>query len=97
VDHFNGGGSRCPAYGQRCRTLNVVDDCSRDCPAVEVDSSLPGIGVTRVLDRLAETRGLPQENVLDNGPVMTDQVLDIWAEMMPNEGTNCEVGDIGGP
>jgi hypothetical protein len=25
------------------RTLNIVDDFSRECPAIEVDTSLPGV------------------------------------------------------
>ncbi len=68
------------AGGRKFRTLNIVDDCSRECPAIEVDTSLPGVRVTRVLDRLAETRGLPKEIVLDNGPEMTSQALDKWAQ-----------------
>ena len=30
------------ATGQRFRSLNIVDDFSRECPAIEVDTSLPG-------------------------------------------------------
>ena len=67
------------ATGQRFRTLNIVDDFSRECPAIEVDTSLPGGRVVRVLDRLAETRGLPTEIVLDNGPEMISKALDEWA------------------
>jgi putative transposase len=67
------------ATGQRLRTLNIVDDFSRECPAIEVDTSLPGVRVVRVLDRLAETRGLPQEIILDNGPEMIGKALDQWA------------------
>ena len=67
------------ATGQRFRTLNILDDFSRECPAIEVDTSLPGTRVVRVLDRLAETRGLPAEIVLDNGPEMISKALDEWA------------------
>ena len=38
-------------------SLNV-DDYSRECPAIEVDTSLGGVRVVGVLERLAETRGL---------------------------------------
>ena len=69
----------CLATGQRLRTLNIVDDFSRECPAIEVDTSLPGARVVRVLDRLAETRGLPEEIILDNGPEMIGKALDQWA------------------
>ena len=37
--------------------LNVVDDFSQECIAIEVDTYLPGARVVRVLERLAETRG----------------------------------------
>ncbi len=33
------------AYGWRFRCLNVVDDYTRECLAIEVDSSLPGLRV----------------------------------------------------
>ena len=46
---------------------------------IEADTSLPGVRVVRVLDRLAETRGLPLEIVLDNGPEMISKALDEWA------------------
>jgi putative transposase len=65
--------------GRPFRTLNIVDDCTRECPAIEVDHSLPGLRVTRVLDRLAETRGLPRTIVCDNGPEFTGRDLDRWA------------------
>ena len=35
------------------------------------------------MSQLAETRGLPQEIVLDNGREMTGQALDKWAERNP--------------
>lgn len=48
------------ADGRGFRTLNIVDDFTRECVAIEVDRSLPGLRVVRVLDRLAETIGLPE-------------------------------------
>ena len=45
--------------GQRFRSLNIVDDFSRECPAIEVDTSLPGMRVVRVLDGLAERDAHP--------------------------------------
>jgi putative transposase len=66
-------------HGRAFRTLNVVDDHSRECPAIEVDHSIPGERVVRVLERLAETHGLPETIVVDNGPEFTSRVLDEWA------------------
>lgn len=65
--------------GRKFRSLTIVDDCSRESPAIEVDTSLPGKRVTRVLDRLAETRGLPDAIVVDNGPEFSGSELDSWA------------------
>jgi len=67
------------ADGRKIRTFNVVDDFSRECLAVEVDTSLWGALVTRVLDRLVAERGRPARIVLDNGPEFTGQQLDRWA------------------
>ena len=43
--------------GRRFRILTVVDDFSRECPVLEVDHSITGQRVTRVLDRLAFSPG----------------------------------------
>ena len=40
------------ATGRRFLRLNIVDDFTRECPAIEVDTSLPGARVVRVLERL---------------------------------------------
>jgi len=65
--------------GRRFRALAVVDDYSRECPALEVDSSIPGARVVDVLDRLAEMRGLPEVITMDNGPEFASRTLDEWA------------------
>jgi putative transposase len=65
--------------GRRFKSLTIVDDCTRESPAIEVDTSIPGIRVMRVLDRLKETRGLPKVIVVDNGPEFSGKVLDDWA------------------
>jgi putative transposase len=65
--------------GRRLRCLNIVDDFTRECLAIEVDTSLPGRRVVSVLERLAEFRGLPQSVTLDNGPEFISKALDEWA------------------
>ena len=65
--------------GRRFRALVIVDDYSRECPAIEVDTSLGGRRVVEVLERLGETRGLPEVITVDNGPEFTGQALDEWA------------------
>jgi len=65
--------------GRKFRSLNIVDDYNRECLAAEVDTSIPGARVVRVLERLRERRGLPQLLVMDNGPEFAGQAVDVWA------------------
>lgn len=65
--------------GRAFRALTVVDDFTRECPVIEVDTSLSGERVARVLDRLALSRGLPAGIVCDNGPEFAGKALDQWA------------------
>jgi len=65
--------------GRRLRALAVIDEWSRESLAIEVDVSLTGERVTRVLDRLGVERGLPTLIQSDNGPEFTGRVLDQWA------------------
>jgi putative transposase len=65
--------------GRRFRALAIVDDYSRECPAIEVDTSLGGKRVVSVLDRLEEIRGLPEVITVDNGPEFAGKALDEWA------------------
>ena len=65
--------------GRRFRALVIVDDYSRECPVIEVDTSLGGVRVVSVLERLAETRGLPEVITIDNGPEFAGKALDEWA------------------
>lgn len=65
--------------GRVFRALTIVDDFTRECLCIEVDTSLTGERVVRVLTRLATTRGLPQTIVCDNGPEFRSVALDQWA------------------
>jgi putative transposase len=67
------------ADGRRIRCLNIVDDCTRECLAIEVDTSITGLRVKGVMERLAETRGLPRSITVDHGPEFEGQILDAWA------------------
>lgn len=67
------------ADGRPLRCLNIVDDCARECVAIEVDTSMTGMRVKAVLERRANTRGLPRSIIVDHGPEFGGQVLDAWA------------------
>ncbi len=64
--------------GRKLRTLNVVDDYTRECLAIEVDTSLGGVRVVRVLERLVRERGRPRQIRTDNGPEFAGRALDQW-------------------
>jgi putative transposase len=67
------------ATGRTFRLLNIVDDFSRECVVIDSATSIRGTRVVRVLDELAEVRGLPETIVIDNGPEFTSRALDEWA------------------
>jgi putative transposase len=72
--------SDCVSTGKVIRMLTVVDDYTRECPAIEVDTALGGLRVRRVLDRIASERGLPEAIVVDNGPEFRGRALAAWSE-----------------
>ena len=72
--------SDCVSCGKVIRMLTLVDDCTRECPVIEVDTSLGGLRVGRVLDRMAIERGLPEAIVVDNGPEFRGRALAAWSE-----------------
>ncbi|MGH9650830.1 MAG: IS3 family transposase, partial [Terriglobales bacterium] len=65
--------------GRHFRTLNLVDEYTREALAIEVDTSLPGERVVRVLEQLRQQGRKPEWIVTDNGPEFTGQRLDQWA------------------
>lgn len=67
------------ADGRRIRVLNVMDDFTRECLASEVDTSIPGLRVARVLERIVTERGKPESLLSDNGPEFVGKALDRWA------------------
>jgi putative transposase len=67
------------ASGRKFRTLNLMEGFTRYALRIEVDTSLPGLRVVRVLEEL-KTRGRkPEAIVIDNGTEFTSQVVDQWA------------------
>jgi putative transposase len=67
------------ASGRKFRTLNLMDGYTREALAIEVDTSLPGLRVVRVLERLREMHGTPTAIQVDNGTEFTSRAVDQWA------------------
>jgi putative transposase len=66
--------------GRRLRALSVLDTCTREALAIEVDTSLPSQAVTRVLDGILLVRQRPERITLDNCPELTSHWFDQWAD-----------------
>jgi len=66
--------------GRRFRTLNVLDEGVREVLDIEIDTSLTGERVVRVLERLKLWRGLPRAIRCDNGPELLSEVFVRWCE-----------------
>jgi putative transposase len=68
------------ADGRTFRALAVVDTFTRECLAIEVDTSLRGERVRRVLEGLIALRIRPEEIRVDNGPEFVSRALAAWCE-----------------
>jgi putative transposase len=73
--------------GRRFRILTVVDDCTRECLALVVDTSLSDARVARELDRLVAERGKPKMVVSDNGSEFTSNAILTWPIKAVSPGT----------
>ncbi len=64
--------------GRAIRVLSVVDACTRECLALEVDTSFASRRVTRVLEQIVAERGVPLAIRCDNGPELTSRHFLAW-------------------
>ncbi len=78
--------------GRKFRTLNVIDDFSREVLAVEIDISLPASRVIRCLDQIAEECGYPRKLRSDNGPEFIANELKKWAKLNDVDHRHIEPG-----
>jgi putative transposase len=68
------------ATGRGLRMLTVVDSYTRECPGIEVDTSLCSRRVTRALEWAIDLRGKPETIRCDNGPEFTSRHFLAWCE-----------------
>ena len=67
------------AEGRVLKCLTIVDDATTEAVAIVPARALGGRPVTRVLEQLATSRGLPQVLRTDNGPEFCSRALLTWA------------------
>jgi putative transposase len=64
---------------RRFKCLTIIDHCTRESPAIHVDTSIRGVHVVEVLERLRLEGKKPQVIVMDNGSEFTSKALAAWA------------------
>ena len=67
------------AGGRSMKVLSVVDEYTRKCFRIEVDTSINGVRVVRTLGEIGQISGLPEIIMVDNGPEFISKALDAWA------------------
>lgn len=60
------------------KLLNIVDEFTRECPAIVVDRSIDADKVVATLDAIALTRGAPAFVRFDNGPEFVARAVADW-------------------
>lgn len=66
------------ADGRSIRILTMLDEATRECIHMEVDTSLSSKRVIGILDRLSHNRKLPKQIGLDQGPEFTSDAIKKW-------------------
>ena len=64
--------------GRTLKLLNVIDEYTRECPAIVVDRSIDADAVVATLDRLVAARGAPAYVRFDNGPEFIAHAVADW-------------------
>jgi putative transposase len=64
--------------GRTLKLLNIVDEYTRECPAIVVARSIDADQVVATLDRLALVRGAPRFVRFDNGPEFIANAVADW-------------------
>ena len=80
--------------GGTLKLLNVIDEFTRECLAIDVDRSIDADGVVACLDRLAAERGAPAYVRFDHGPEFIAYAVADWCRF---NGTDTVFIDPGTP
>lgn len=65
--------------GRVLKCLTIVDDATHEAVAIAPERAISGQSLTRMLDRLKRTRGLPQIIRTDNGKEFCGKAMLTWA------------------
>jgi len=71
------------ANGRTIKTLNVIDEFTRECLAIEVDRFIDADHVINILDRIVAERGVaPVWARFDNGPEFVAHAVADWCRFV---------------
>jgi len=66
--------------GRKFRVFNIIDDYNREALAIEVDFSFPAYKVVKLVERVIEWRGKPEEIRTDNGTEFIAKDFEVFCE-----------------
>ena len=67
------------AEGRVVKCLTIIDDATHESVGIVAERAIGGLQVTRILDQLATTRGLPKVIRTDNGKEFCGRSMLTWA------------------
>ena len=76
------------------KMLNIIDEFTRECLAIDVGRSITADDVVRRLEQLASERGAPRYLRMDNGPEFVAYAINDWCRF---NGTGSLFIDPGSP
>ena len=85
----------CTDEGRAFRTLNIIDEYSRECLAIRVDRKLNAGNVIDALSDLFILRGVPSFIRSDNGPEFIAQAVQDWIKAVGAKTAYIEPGSPG--
>lgn len=65
--------------GNKIRIFALIDEVTRECLDIEVETSIGGQQVARYLNKAIFFYGKPKEILSDNGPEFTSNAMNSWA------------------
>ncbi len=69
------------AEGRVIKCLTIVDDATHESVAIVAERTISGYPLTRMLDRLGKTRGLPRIIRTDNGKEFCGRAMLTWSHL----------------
>ena len=66
--------------GRKLKMLTLIDEYTRECLAVEVDTSITSLKVRQILERICLQRGFPKAIRSDNGSEFIGQAVNDWLQ-----------------